>query len=65
MATGEGKTLVSTLPVFLNALAARGVHVVTVNNYLAKKKISIIGLTFSFLFISNFLFKLLLISVSF
>ncbi|MDI9341180.1 MAG: preprotein translocase subunit SecA [Sediminibacterium sp.] len=37
MATGEGKTLVSTLPVFLNALTGRGVHVVTVNNYLAKR----------------------------
>jgi preprotein translocase subunit SecA len=37
MATGEGKTLVSTLPVFLNALTGRGVHLVTVNNYLAKR----------------------------
>jgi preprotein translocase subunit SecA len=37
MATGEGKTLVSTLPVFLNALAGKGVHLVTVNNYLAKR----------------------------
>ena len=37
MGTGEGKTLVSTLPIFLNALAGRGVHVVTVNNYLAKR----------------------------
>ena len=37
MATGEGKTLVSTLPIFLNALGGRGVHVVTVNNYLAKR----------------------------
>jgi preprotein translocase subunit SecA len=37
MATGEGKTLVSTLPIFLNALSGRGVHVVTVNNYLAKR----------------------------
>ncbi|MGV3636302.1 MAG: preprotein translocase subunit SecA [Flavobacteriales bacterium] len=37
MGTGEGKTLVSTLPVFLNALAGRGVHVVTVNDYLAKR----------------------------
>lgn len=37
MATGEGKTLVSTLPVFLNALSGRGVHLVTVNNYLAKR----------------------------
>ena len=37
MATGEGKTLVSTLPVFLNALTGNGVHVVTVNDYLAKR----------------------------
>lgn len=37
MGTGEGKTLVSTLPVFLNALSGRGVHVVTVNDYLAKR----------------------------
>ena len=37
MATGEGKTLVATLPVFLNALAHRGVHVVTVNDYLSKR----------------------------
>ncbi len=37
MATGEGKTLVATLPVFLNALAGKGVHVVTVNDYLAKR----------------------------
>ncbi|UCS94751.1 preprotein translocase subunit SecA [Echinicola marina] len=37
MATGEGKTLVSTLPSYLNALAGRGVHVVTVNDYLAKR----------------------------
>ncbi len=37
MATGEGKTLVATLPVYLNALAGRGVHVVTVNDYLAKR----------------------------
>lgn len=37
MATGEGKTLVATLPTFLNALAERGVHIVTVNDYLAKR----------------------------
>ncbi|MBC7892811.1 MAG: preprotein translocase subunit SecA, partial [Sphingobacteriaceae bacterium] len=37
MATGEGKTLVSTLPAFLNALAGKGVHIVTVNDYLAKR----------------------------
>jgi len=37
MATGEGKTLVATLPAYLNALAGKGVHIVTVNNYLAKR----------------------------
>ena len=37
MKTGEGKTLVGTLPVYLNALSGRGVHVVTVNDYLAKR----------------------------
>ena len=37
MATGEGKTLVATLPVFLNALTRNGVHVVTVNDYLSKR----------------------------
>src|SRR3712207_5689659 len=37
MATGEGKTLVATLPVYLNALEGKGVHVVTVNDYLAKR----------------------------
>ena len=37
MATGEGKTLVATFPAFLNALAGRGVHIVTVNDYLAKR----------------------------
>ena len=36
MKTGEGKTLVSTLPAYLNALSGKGVHVVTVNDYLAK-----------------------------
>src|SRR3712207_3135269 len=37
MRTGEGKTLVATLPVYLNALAGKGVHAVTVNDYLAKR----------------------------
>ena len=37
MKTGEGKTLVATLPVYLNALTGRGVHVVTVNDYLASR----------------------------
>ncbi len=48
MATGEGKTLVATLPVFLNALAGRGVHVVTVNNYLAKRDSEWMGPIFQF-----------------
>jgi preprotein translocase subunit SecA len=37
MRTGEGKTLMATLPVYLNALAGKGVHVVTVNDYLARR----------------------------
>ena len=37
MATGEGKTLVATLPAYLNGLTGRGVHIVTVNDYLAKR----------------------------
>ena len=37
MATGEGKTLVTTMPAYLNALPGRGVHIVTVNDYLAKR----------------------------
>ncbi len=48
MATGEGKTLVATLPVFLNALAGRGVHVVTVNDYLAKRDAEWMGPIFQF-----------------
>lgn len=48
MATGEGKTLVSTLPVFLNALAGRGVHVVTVNDYLSKRDSEWMGPIFEF-----------------
>lgn len=48
MATGEGKTLSSTLPVFLNALTGRGVHVVTVNDYLAKRDAEWNGPLFQF-----------------
>ena len=48
MATGEGKTLVATLPVFLNALAGRGVHVVTVNDYLAKRDSEWMGPIYEF-----------------
>jgi len=48
MATGEGKTLVATLPVYLNALPGKGVHVVTVNNYLALRDSEWMGLLFEF-----------------
>ena len=49
MKTGEGKTLVATLPVYLNALAGNGVHVVTVNDYLAKRDSEWMGLIYGFL----------------
>ena len=49
MATGEGKTLVATLPVYLNALPGKGVHVVTVNDYLAKRDSEWMGLLYEFL----------------
>jgi len=49
MATGEGKTLVATLPVYLNALSGRGVHVVTVNNYLARRDSQWMGHLYGFL----------------
>ena len=42
MKTGEGKTLVSTLPAYLNSLTGKGVHIVTVNDYLAKRDLSLI-----------------------
>jgi len=48
MATGEGKTLVATLPIYLNALTGRGVHVVTVNDYLAKRDSEWMGEVFKF-----------------
>ncbi len=48
MATGEGKTLVATLPVFLNALTGRGVHIVTVNDYLAKRDSEWMGPLYEF-----------------
>jgi preprotein translocase subunit SecA len=49
MKTGEGKTLVATLPVYLNALAGKGVHVVTVNDYLAKRDAEWMGQIYRFL----------------
>ncbi len=49
MKTGEGKTLVATLPVYLNALAGKGVHVVTVNDYLAKRDSEWMGKVYRFL----------------
>jgi preprotein translocase subunit SecA len=48
MATGEGKTVVATLPVFLNALASRGVHIVTVNDYLSKRDMEWMGPIYEF-----------------
>ena len=52
MKTGEGKTLVATLPVYLNSLAGRGVHVITVNDYLAKRDSEWMGKLYSFLGLS-------------
>ena len=52
MKTGEGKTLVATLPVYLNALAGKGVHVVTVNDYLAKRDAEWMGAIYKFLGLS-------------
>ncbi len=52
MATGEGKTLVATLPAYLNGLSARGVHVVTVNDYLARRDSEWVGPIFEFLLLT-------------
>jgi preprotein translocase subunit SecA len=52
MKTGEGKTLVATLPVYLNALAGKGVHVITVNDYLAKRDSEWMGNLYKFLGLS-------------
>jgi preprotein translocase subunit SecA len=52
MRTGEGKTLVATLPVYLNALAGKGVHVVTVNDYLARRDATWMGEIYNFLGLS-------------
>ena len=52
MKTGEGKTLVSTLPVYLNALEGNGVHVVTVNDYLARRDADWMGKVHNFLGLS-------------
>jgi preprotein translocase subunit SecA len=49
MKTGEGKTLMATLPVYLNALASKGVHVITVNDYLAKRDAEWMGKVYNFL----------------
>ena len=51
MATGEGKTLVATLPAYLNGLGGRGVHIVTVNDYLARRDSEWVGPIFEFLFL--------------
>lgn len=52
MATGEGKTLVATLPAYLNGLSGQGVHVITVNDYLARRDSEWIGPIFEFLFLT-------------
>jgi len=52
MATGEGKTLVATLPAYLNGLSGKGVHVITVNDYLARRDCEWIGPIFEFLFLT-------------
>ena len=52
MATGEGKTLVATLPAYLNALAGQGVHIVTVNDYLARRDSEWVGPIFEFLMLT-------------
>ena len=52
MKTGEGKTLVATLPVYLNSLIDKGVHVVTVNDYLAKRDSEWMGQIYKFLGLS-------------
>ena len=53
MKTGEGKTLVSTLPAYLNSLSGKGVHIVTVNDYLAKRDSSWMGKVFNYLGVST------------
>ena len=52
MKTGEGKTLVATLPAYLNALAGEGVHIVTVNDYLAKRDSEWMGKVYRFMGLS-------------
>ena len=52
MKTGEGKTLVATLPAYLNALSGEGVHVITVNDYLAKRDSEWMGKVYRFLYIT-------------
>ena len=53
MKTGEGKTLVSTLPAYLNSLSGKGVHIVTVNDYLAKRDSEWMGKVFNYLGVST------------
>ena len=57
MKTGEGKTLVSTLPSYLNSLTGKGVHIVTVNDYLAKRDSEWMGKVFSYLRGINWLYN--------
>jgi preprotein translocase subunit SecA len=52
MRTGEGKTLVATLPAYLNALEGKGVHIVTVNDYLSRRDATLMGQVYAFLGLS-------------
>src|SRR3989339_204664 len=65
MRTGEGKTLVATLPVYLNALQGKGVHVVTVNDYLAKRDAVWMGKIYDFLGLSVGIIQNLRVSYKF
>ena len=55
MKTGEGKTLTSTMPVYLNAITGKGVHVVTVNEYLASRDASEMGQLYEFLRVNGWI----------
>ena len=57
MATGEGKTLVATLPIYLNALPGKGVHLVTVNDYLARRDSEWMGMLYEFSRIKSGLYR--------
>lgn len=63
MRTGEGKTLMATLPIYLNALEGKGVHVVTVNDYLASRDAETMGKILVFLGLQRVSFFMILIAM--